>query len=202
MPIKETYYARWYDPGNPGQSISHYCRSLITDPISRFGYPVKTYHLNYAHPRYVPTGGMTEDSKPIFRPELDRYAIHYSMACALLLGNTSYCEIMQDQGVPKDDIYFVDLGKPQGGSYTLLPDQGMAYRFYENGVVVVNDSGEDQDITFDTEQLPTVTRQLYDLFLNALVPDFPETRTVMIPITRYEAIGKAVSSGRIFVYVP
>jgi hypothetical protein len=39
-------------------------------------------------------------------------------------------------------LYFVDLGKPQGGSYTLLPDQGMAYRFYENGVVVVNDSGD------------------------------------------------------------
>lgn len=202
IPIKETYYARWYDPDNPGQSISHYCRSLITDPISQFGYPVKTYHLNYAHPRYVPTGEMTADSEPIFRPELDRYAIHYSMACALLLGHTSYCEIIQDQGVPRDDIYFVDLGKPQGENYTLLPNQGLTYRFYENGFVVVNDSGEDKNITFDVEQLPNVPQQLFDLFLKALVPDFPKTRTVTIPITRYAATGKTTSSGRIFVYVP
>lgn len=201
IPIKETYYARWHDPDNQGQSISHYCKSLITDPISEFGYPVKTYHLNYAHPRYVSTGEMTEDSKTIFRPELDRYAIHYSMACALLLGHTSYCEIEQNSGIPEDDIYFVNLGEPQDENYILLPDRKMAYRFYENGFVVVNDSRKDQSITFDSNQLPSELPKLFDIFSKKPVDDFSKTRTVAIPITKYEATDKTVSSGRIYVYL-
>ena len=123
------------------------------------------------------------------------------MACALLLGHTSYYEY-QHPGlrVPKDDIYFVDLGKPLDACYRHDRDRKLAYRYFTSGFVVVNDGTEDLRFTVDMKRLPSAKRRVYDTFAGADVEGFLQTRKVSIPPSRYLATGRVRSSGRIFVY--
>ena len=161
--VSETTVQPWFDESG-GWPASRSCKALITDPIKEFGYPVKINHLNYGNPRYEPTGATeTVDGVqyPVYRPTLDREAIQYGMAAAALMGETAYYSPGGPGGtrdVPVDDVYFVDLGKPLGEDYQSDLSRGLAWRLYENGVVVVNDGGADATLTLKPEDLPAGIR--------------------------------------------
>ena len=200
--VNETNVRRWYDPENLWQSVAHYCRVLISDPVAQFGYTAKTCHLNYGHPRYVPTGETSlADGQPqrVFRPTLDREAIHYAMACALLLGHTSYYEAQP--GVPADDVYFIDMGKPMGESYKFDQERGVAWRLFDNGLVVVNDSGGQITHTFGEDASLPENARLLDVFSGQEVPRFADHRRVSVPASRYVATDRVAPTGRLFVYL-
>ncbi len=193
--IQETHIQRWHVPGKWGESISAYCRSLLTEPIAQHGYDIRVMHLNYGYPRYVPA----KQDPAAFEPQLDREAVHYGLACALLLGHTSYYEVESRFGVPADEVYFVDLGQPVDEDYHSLPEEGLVFRRYENGFVVVNDALRDTRLTFPEEKSHQ-RRPVYDVFQRRVLEDFAATRTVNLPANRYPATRRITPSGRIFVY--
>jgi len=200
--VKETHVNRWYNPDDLWKSVAHYCRELITEPIREHGYSPRICHLNYGHPRYVPTGATaTVDGREhqVFKASLDREAIYYGLACALLLGHTGYYEA--SPGVPADDVHFVDMGDPLGESYTFDEERGLAWRLYENGIVAVNDSGAEATLAFEENPLPPGMTGLVDLFTGQEIPDFAEEPMVRLPVSRYVATARTVAAGRIFVYV-
>lgn len=200
--VKESYVAYWSNPEQPNRSFLQSNRELILEPFAKFGYTAKMYHLNYGQPRYVPTGETTENGQPVFKPTLDREALHYGVACAHLLSHSSYYEF-QCEGikVPADPVYFVDLGKPLSDAFSHDEEKKVAWRFFENGFAVVNDSGETIGFPVDDKYLPHIYTRVYDTFEQAEVVGFEVNRVVPVPPSRYIATDRVRSSGRVFMYV-
>ena len=174
--------------------IRYCCAELIGKPIAEHGYRSVICHLNYGYPRYRRLRD-AEGKAGRWRPMLDREAMYYGAAAALLMGQTAYYEA--GPGVPADNIYFVDLGKPLTASYEEDRAARVAWRRFENGVVVVNDTGRRARIA-----LPPVRgiKRCWDLFSGREAPALLTGEGVTIPGSRYPATDRRVSSARIFVY--
>lgn len=201
--VTETLVHRWYHPGHLWWSVCYFCDVLIDRPHAEHGYRAKMCHLNYGQPRYEPTGKTVEvngKQETVFRPNpVDREAMYYAMAGALLMGQTSYYSV--DDVLPVDDVYFVDMGKPLGNTYFHDRTRGLVWRLYENGIVAANDGDSDAAISFTPAQIPRDVKGLYDVYTGRDVKGFADSLTVHVPISRYVATSRTASSGRIFVYI-
>ena len=90
--IWETHIIKWY-ADIWGDSASSYIDDLIRKPIQKYGYKSIICHYNYGVPKYIPTVSKVRvDGKDweVYKPTLDREAIYYGVAAALLFNQTSY----------------------------------------------------------------------------------------------------------------
>ncbi|NLC59124.1 MAG: hypothetical protein GX774_19995 [Armatimonadetes bacterium] len=200
--ITETYVHPWYRPENLWDSVAHYCEVLIDAPLRQGGYRTRICHLNYGQPRYQPTGKQVEVDgvkQPVYREVLDREALHYGVAAALLLGQSSYYEA--GPGIPRDEVYFVDLGKPLGARYTYDRQRGIAWRRFTRGLVVVNDSGRPVKLAVGKQLVPAGVTRLWDVYAGREVAGFATHRTLTLPTSRYQATRRTEPTGRVFVYL-
>lgn len=116
-----TLFRKWWDPQTPWDAVKLPMEKLIMPVAAR--YPrVRFVHLNYA------AGG----------PAPVRRAISYSYACAKLFNHDAYVVAPGLEAGERDEIYFSDLGKPVSPTYQDKPDEGVAWREYERGIVAIN----------------------------------------------------------------
>ena len=216
--VNETYVHPWYDPNNQWQSTALYCQILVNDPLAEYHYTTKVFHLNYGLWRYLPTGGsatVNGISYPICGPTLDKEAIYEGVAAALLMGQSSYYGMDLSSLSPVgDEVYFVDMGAPhtEGSNYVYNsnPDSSgtefdsggqVAWRLYDNGFVVVNDSYKDATVTVDPSLIPPGVTGLWDVFNSQPVADFMTSYTMSVPTSHYYATNQTVTTGRLFAFM-
>lgn len=210
--VTESYVHPWINPANLWDSTAFYEKLLITDPLAAGGFTTPIDNINYASPYYQPTGGMANVNGvayPVYNQALDREAIYYGVAASALLGQSSFTRLLDSFNTPPaDDVYYVDLGKAHadGQFYAYDPqatNQGrqLAWRLFDNGIAVVNDTGTDTTHTFDASIIPPDVTGLWDVFAGHAVPNFLTNRTLSIPASRYTATQRTVTSGRIYAFM-
>ncbi|MDQ2730211.1 MAG: hypothetical protein M3Y56_01010 [Armatimonadota bacterium] len=200
--VTETLYHPWNDPDHPWDSVAHYCQVLINDPVRLHGYRSQICHLNYGEAQYVPAGRARPSSHGgpgVFRPALDRQALYYGFAAAALMGQSSFFQ--PPAGVPEDDVYFADLGRPLGATYNYDARSGIAWRVFRNGVVVVNGSGAGRRISFPAGSLPRGVTGLWDVYAGGPAPGFHKDRSLTIPAGFYPATRRTTPSGRVYLFL-
>ena len=200
--VTETYVHPWYNAHNLWDSVSHYCRVLINDPLRANSYRTQIRHLNYGQPRYERTGDWAvKDGKrcETWTTTLDREALHYGVAAALLMGQSSYYEVQP--GIPADEVYFVDLGKPVGSRPLYDARLRMALRVFDNGFAVVNDSGRRAALPLSAVRMPRDVTGLWDVFRQEEVEGFDRNGSLPIPPSRYEATDRTTASGRVYGFL-
>ena len=214
--VYETYVRPWYDPDDQENSTAFICQVLVSDPIATYQYATKICHLNYGDWRYLHSGTVTSingTSYPTWDPTPDKEAVYEGVAAALLMGQSSYYR-QDDSNPPEDEVYFVDMGVPhtEGKNYVYNPnpdssgteiDSGgqVAWRLFDNGIAVVNDSDQDSAVTVDSSLIPAGVTGLWDVFNNQPVAGFMTTCTMHVPASHYFATNRTVTSGRVFAFM-
>ena len=200
--VTETYVHPWDDPDHPWDSVAHYCKVLINDPIAHGGYKARVCHLNYGQPRYEPTGqsiSVDGQSLPVFRETLDREALYYSAAAAALMNQDSY--FVTPDGIPADRVYFANLGKPTTDNYSYDETTHIATRTFANGFAAVNAGSQARDFVLSASAIPAGVTGLWDVFAGREVGGFLKRRTVTLPVSHYTATQRTAPAGRIFLYM-
>jgi len=136
----------------------------IDADVKRHNPAVKILHLNYVTPLLVPTGrtGRLDGAAvPEYWKGVNRPAIYYAYAAAKLWGHESFSALAPVQAVP-DEIYFADLGRPLGRSWT--EQGGLVRRYYDHGVVVLNPAAAARTATLESPWLPSGVADLWDCY--------------------------------------
>lgn len=137
----------------------------------------KFYFLDYMIPKYVKIG-VTADGEKVYRAETDRQAIFYALSCYRLFNcEGSVSDWYGGEGeYDKDDVYFVDLGRPMTATYQLCDKTGntvageaaadYAIRYFENGFALISGDivREDTVYRLDDRYIPNDVKGMYDMF--------------------------------------
>lgn len=194
--VRETFYRPW-DGLNGYKQLSASLREKAAK------YPqVRVFDLNYLQPWYVPTGEHIQvDGRqvPVFTKRTDRPAIFYSYALAKLVNIPSFASDWYAPGYGKDDVYFLDLGKPVDSSFH--EHEEVVVRYYEKGFVVATRKNGRVDFQPDAKYLPKGVIGLWDLFEGTRVWNRTGHYRVTIYPAYYPATNSYYPSGRIYVYL-
>lgn len=188
--VRETFYRPW--DGVAGyKTISQERRERAAGQKQ-----VRVYDINYLQPRYILTG-KTEQSGgkavPVFAESTDRPAIFYGYALAKLTNADSYASDWYAPGYGKDDLYFLDLGKPLGNSFIETKDA--VVRYFQKGFVVVTRRAERTAFTPDKTYRPAGATGLWDMYAGKRISE------VVIQPVYYPATKSYYPSGRVYLYV-
>jgi hypothetical protein len=186
--ITETFYRLWDGPAGY-REISRERRARATGSRR-----VRVYDINYLQPRYAPVTG----EATAYREETDRAAIFYSYALAKLTDAVSYASDWYAPGLGRDDLYFVDLGRPVTNSFDEQRD--MVVRYFEKGFVVVTRRAERTVFTPDSRYRPAGTRGFWDLWEGKPVPDWPRQAELTLEPTISHATKRSYPVGRVYLY--
>ena len=185
---EETFYRSWSD--------LKWIIGDIETTVARYNPAVKILHLNYTNPLYQPTGAsvfVDGVAYPVYREVIDKPAIHYGYVAAKLWGHDSYSS-GPTFNFSQDEIYFTDLGEPLGKSYE--ERSGVALRYYEKGVAVLNPSAVSRTVDLSSPLVPLGVSGLQDLYDNVTVLGL----VVTIEPTTSSASGRVYPSGRVYLY--
>ncbi len=194
--VRETFYRPW--DGVAGyREISRERRERAANQ-SR----VRVYDINYLQPRYTLTGKIEQvegKTVPVFAESTDRPAIFYGYALAKLTNSDSYASDWYAPGYGKDDIYFLDLGKPLEASF--LEKESAVVRYFQNGFVVVTRRAERTIFVPEANRLPTGTTRLWDVYEGKQIAAGSGRPQITIAPAYYPATASSYPSGRVYLYL-
>jgi hypothetical protein len=114
------YFRPWHDPSDPWNSILTPMEQLVR-PASQHFPGIRFVHLGYAAGSDATT----------------RRAIEYNYAAAKLWDHSAYL-VAENPATEHDEVYFADLGRPLSATYSHDPDQHVAWRQFDGGIVALN----------------------------------------------------------------
>ena len=163
---------------------------------------VRVCDINYLQPWRVPTGKTLEEGGrrvPLFTEQTDRPAIFYSYAVTKLVGGYVFASDWYADGYGKDEVYFLDLGKPLDRQYAETPEA--VVRYYENGFVLVTRSDHRMVFQPEAKFVPAQVAGLWDVYEGNRVPDWSSRRAVTVVPAYYPSTQSYYPSGRVYVYL-
>lgn len=192
----ETFYRPWDGPA--GYKEISKTNRRATGANAR----VTVNDINYLQPWLLPTGKTVEigdSSVPVYEKRTDRPAIFYGYCAAKLHNGNPYASDWYAPGFGRDEIYFLDLGKPVDADFHETDD--VVTRYFENGFVVLTRRGEAVRFTPDEQFLPHDARGVFDVYEGVSLNGWPANKIVEINPASYPASKSQYPSGRVYMYV-
>jgi hypothetical protein len=190
---RETFYRPW-------EGIKAYYTDIM-DPVRRFNPRVRFLTINYVKAFWEPTGQTAVQegqSYPVYRRRPDRAAIFYGYAAAKLFGLDSYSSDWYDLGCYDDEVFLLDLGRPQGSG----PEEreGIVVRYYDRGLVVLTTTEKGGVFDVSSPRIPAGIKGVEDVYERRFIPASRERCHIEIQPTVYPVSGSAYPSGRVYLY--
>lgn len=188
LSVQETCFNNVNDSVNLSMNLSQ--KAKETNP------KVKFIFLNYAKPFYYNTGNkiiINNEEFYIYNATVDRQAIFYSLACALISNSISFtCGPDVSLDYVKDDIYFKKLGIPV--SKVIQINENVYLRKFSNGLIII---GNDNNIV--NIQLPQKIKGIHDLLQNEYIKSDNGIVSITLKSQIYPS-GAKYPVGKILIY--
>ncbi len=195
--VPYTMYFPVSEEGKETFNDTLYYLNYVENLVKRYGSKdfKKFVFMNYAAPEFV-----FDRSIGKYIAEPPRKAIYLSFATAKLVGETAYLGVPFDSRLEKDEVYFANLGKPLGKTFTKNEKENYAVRFYENGFVLVYfGQSIEQKIRLSSKFLPA-NKYCYDLFSGNLFKACNHSVEVTVRTEKDTYSGKTIPAGRVVMY--
>ncbi len=195
--VPYTMYFPVSEEGKETFNDTLYYLNYVENLVKRYGSKnfKKFVFMNYAAPEFVFDRSI---GKYIAQPP--RKAIYLSFAAAKLVGETAYLGVPFDGRLEKDEVYFADLGKPLGKTFTKNEKEKYAARFYENGFVLVYfGKNTEQKIHLSSKFLPE-NKFCYDMFSGDLFKACSHHAEIVVHTEKDTYSGKTIPAGRVVMY--
>jgi len=194
--VLDTFYRPWDGPGGYKETARR--RLAMARKMPR----MQICDINYLQPWRVPTGETVEvegKQTPVYTRRTDRPAIFYGYAISKLVGGCVFASDWYARGYGKDDIYFLDLGKPVDARFVETRDA--VARYYENGFVVVTRTNGRVHFKPDPKCPPAGITELWDVYEGIRVHDWTWHGTVTVFPAYYPSTRSYYPSGRVYIYL-
>jgi len=194
--VRDTFYRPWDGPGGYKEAARERLAMAAKNPR------VRVCDINYLQPWRVPTGKTVEENGrrvPVFTERTDRPAIFYSYAVTKLVGGYVFASDWYAEGYGKDEVYFLELGKPLDRRYAETPEA--VVRYYKNGFVLVTRTNHRVVFQPEARFLPTGVAGLWDVYQGNRVHDWSSRRAVTVVPAFCPSTQSYYPSGRVYVYL-